>query len=637
LSWYAQAELYRRDDRDVMASGQGKLAYEEPQTAPNGTPLWLKTSKVPLRNRAEEVIGVLGIYEDITEKKRIELALQRSEASLKRAQAVARIGSWYMDVAHEALEWSEGTYRIFDLPQGHPVTYADFLSYVHPEDRMAVDNAWRAAMQGTPYHIEHRIQVHGDVRWLEERAELSFDASGQWRSALGIVHDITERKRDEERMDFLARFDALTGLPNRSQLKERLRYSLSLAKHGNGQLALMFIDLDRFKDINDTLGHSVGDTLLVELSQRLRRSLRDEDTISRLGGDEFIVLLPNTDAQGAEHVAQKLLEVVTKAYQIEAYDLNVTASMGIAIYPEDGADLETLSRNADAAMYRAKQDGRNGYCFFTREMQARSARDLQLINALRHALDRHEFSLHYQPQIALADGRLTGAEALLRWQHPQLGAISPAEFIPVAEDCGLILPIGEWVLRDAVQQAKIWHDGGLKDLVISVNLSAVQFRHPDLPELITRILAQAELPPSCLSLELTERVTMNDPQAAIAVMNKLHERGVYLAIDDFGTGYSSLSYLKKFKVTKLKIDQSFVRDISTDAEDKAIVSAIIQMSKSLGLQTIAEGVETIEQLAFLREQGCDEAQGYYYSKPLPVDQFETFAKASTWVGMRSST
>ncbi|MEX8498479.1 EAL domain-containing protein [Leptothrix ochracea] len=628
LSWHAQAEIYQQDDRAVIQSGQAKLAYEEPQTTPDGRTLWLKTSKVPLRNPNNETIGVLGIYEDITEQKRTEWALQRSEAILRRAQAVAQIGSWYIEAGHNTLEWSEGTYRIFGVPQGQTITYLDFLSQVHPDDRDTVHAAWQTAMAGGIYHIEHRIVVHGEVRWMEERAEISFDADGQWRSALGIVHDITERKRDEERMDFLARFDALTGLPNRTQLKERLRYSLALAKHGNGQLALMFLDLDRFKDINDTLGHSVGDTLLVELARRLRSSLRDEDTVSRLGGDEFIVLLPGTDAQGAERVAKKLLQVVTQAYQIEAYDLNVTASMGVAIYPEDGSDLETLSRNADAAMYRAKQDGRNGYCFFTREMQARSARDLQLINALRHALDRREFSLHYQPQIALSDGRLTGAEALLRWQHPQLGAISPAEFIPVAEDCGLILPIGEWVLRDAVRQAKIWHDGDLKDLVISVNLSAVQFRHPDLPELITRILDQADLPPGCLSLELTERVTMNDPQGAIAVMNKLHDRGVYLAIDDFGTGYSSLSYLKKFKVTKLKIDQSFVRDISTDAEDKAIVSAIIQMSKSLGLQTIAEGVETAEQLAFLREQGCDEVQGYYHSKPLPVDQFETFAKAS---------
>ncbi len=626
LSWHAQAPGYRADDMAVIHSGQAKLGYEEAQTTPDGQTLWLRTSKVPLRGADSQIMGVLGIYEDITAQKRTELALYRSQTILERAQAVAQIGSWYVEAGHPKLEWSEGTYRIFGVPQGYPMSYTDFLAYVHPDDRTMVDMAWQAAMQGEPYRLEHRIVVHGEVRWMEERAELTFDAQGRWLSALGIVHDITERKRDEERMDFLARFDALTHLPNRTQLKERLRYSLALTRHGNGHLALIFLDLDRFKDINDTLGHSVGDALLVELAQRLRNSLRDEDTISRLGGDEFIILLPDTDAKGAEHVAQKLSRVVRQSYQIEAYDLNVTASMGVALYPEDGTDLETLSRNADAAMYRAKQEGRNSYCLFTQEMQARSARDLQLVNALRHALERNEFSLHYQPQIALSDGRLIGAEALLRWHHPQLGPISPAEFIPVAEDCGLILPIGEWVLRQAVHQARTWHGSDLRGLVISANLSAVQFRHPDLPELITHILAQAELPHGSLSLELTERVTMNDPQGAIAVMNQLHERGVYLAIDDFGTGYSSLSYLKKFKVTKLKIDQSFVRDISTDAEDKAIVSAIIQMSRSLGLQTIAEGVETLEQLAFLREQGCDEVQGYYYSKPLPVDQFEIFAR-----------
>ncbi|MDD4906472.1 MAG: EAL domain-containing protein, partial [Methylobacter tundripaludum] len=443
---------------------------------------------------------------------------------------------------------------------------------------------------------------------------------------LGIYEDITEQKCIEERIHYLANFDPLTGLPNRTQLNDHLKYALSLAKRSNGHLALMFLDLDHFKDINDSLGHSIGDALLIELAKRLRLVLRTEDTVTRLGGDEFILLLPGVDAIGAAHVAQKLLDAIAGSYWIELYDLALTASIGIALYPADGVDLETLSKSADAAMYRAKQEGRQCYRFFTQEMQARSARNLQLVNALHHALERDQLQVYYQPQVAMQNGHVIGAEALLRWQHPELGMVSPAEFIPVAEGSGLILSIGEWVLRSAVRQAKTWIDEGFGPLIMAVNLSAVQFRHPDLPELITRILDEEGLPHEYLELELTEGVAMHNPQGVIAVMNNLHERGVRMSIDDFGTGYSSLSYLKKFKVYKLKIDQSFVRDISTDPEDKAIVSAIISLAKGLGLKTIAEGVETAGQLAFLREQGCDEMQGYLFSKPVPSEQFEALLK-----------
>ncbi|MEW6444565.1 MAG: EAL domain-containing protein [Pseudomonadota bacterium] len=447
-------------------------------------------------------------------------------------------------------------------------------------------------------------------------------ADGSISNYLAIKEDVTERKRAEQRIQYLAHFDALTGLPNRTQLEDHLRYALTLARRGSGHLALMFLDLDHFKDINDTLGHSVGDALLVELSRRLRHVMREEDTVSRLGGDEFILLLPGDDARGAAHVADKILEVVSEPYRIEHYDLNVTASIGIALYPEDGQDLETLSKRADVAMYRAKRDGRSAYRFFTREMQEHSARNLQLGNALRFAQELGQLHLHYQPQVRLTDGRIVGVEALLRWQHPDLGAVSPAEFIPVAEDSGLILSIGEWVLRQAARQARVWQDAGHAPLVMAVNLSVVQFRHPDLPDLVTRILAEEGLPPEFLELELTESVAMHDPQQAINVMNKLHERGVRMSIDDFGIGYSSLSLLKQFRVYKLKIDRSFVRDISTDAGDKAIISAIVQMARSLGLLTIAEGVETSSQRNFLHEEGCDEVQGYFYSRPLPAPEVE---------------
>jgi diguanylate cyclase (GGDEF)-like protein len=436
---------------------------------------------------------------------------------------------------------------------------------------------------------------------------------------VGAVRDITERKVVDERIYYLANFDPLTGLPNRIQLNDHLEYALTLAKRSQGQLALMFLDLDHFKDINDTLGHSIGDAVLIEFAKRMRLVLREEDTLTRLGGDEFILLLTGIDAVEAGHTALKLLDVIAEPYRIGRHNLTLTASIGIALYPEDGADLETLCKSADTAMYRAKEEGRQCYRFFTQEMQKKSERNLQLVNALRHAIEYEQLYLHYQPQVTIQDKHIIGAEALLRWHHPTLGVISPAEFIPVAEVSGLILPIGEWVLRSAIRQAKNWTDEGFPPMIMAVNLSAEQFRHPDLPELISRILDEEGLQSKYLELELTEGVAMHNPPNAIAIMNNLHDLGIHMSIDDFGTGYSSLSYLKKFKVYKLKIDQSFVRDISTDPEDKAIVSAIINLAKSLGLQTIAEGVETVEQLEYLREQGCNEMQGYLSFADIPFN------------------
>jgi len=454
------------------------------------------------------------------------------------------------------------------------------------------------------------------------------DAGGVLTHYIGIFSDISQRKAAQEQIQRLAHFDALTGLPNRSLLKDRVNHALGSAQRNHEPLALLFFDLDHFKNVNDSLGHRIGDELLVALAQRLSLVVREQDTVSRLGGDEFILVLPDTDAGGAAHVAEKLLESALQSYHIEQYELTVTPSIGIAMYPGDGDDFDTLSKRADAAMYRAKQSGRNNYRFFTTEMQARSAHTLELENALRRALERGQLLLHYQPQVRLEDGCIIGAEALLRWQHPEFGMVPPAEFIPIAEDSGQILKIGEWVLRQAARQCKDWIDSGLAPMTIAVNLSAVQFHHPHLPELVMWILDEVGLPPQCLELELTEGVAMDNPLAAIAVMDRLHERGIRMSIDDFGTGYSSLSYLKRFKIYKLKIDQSFVHDITEDPEDKAIVGAIISMAGSLGMQTIAEGVETEGQLAFLREQGCDEVQGYYFSKPLPAQQFESLLR--TW-------
>ncbi len=465
------------------------------------------------------------------------------------------------------------------------------------------------------------------VEMRRELERLVDERTGELRHAVGELHEkIAEHELAEQHIQRLAHFDPLTNLPNRTLLAASAAEAIADARTSQKPLAVMFLDLDRFKNVNDSLGHRVGDALLAALALRLKASVREKDTVSRLGGDEFMLVLPDTDAGGAAFVAQKLIASTNPPFEIDAHELSVTPSIGIAMYPIDGTDFETLSQRADAAMYRAKRDGRNNYCFFTEEMQAQAARALLLENALRRALEREQLLLFYQPLVELKTGRVTGAEALLRWRHPELGNISPVEFIPVAEASGLVAEIGEWVLRSAVRQLKTWIDSGLPPFTVAVNLSAMQFRHLNLPKLVSEVLDNAGLPAGYLELELTEGAAMEDPRRAIAVMDDLHARGIRMSIDDFGTGYSSLSYLKRFQVYKLKIDQSFVRDITDDPDDKAIVGAIIHMASSLGLQTIAEGVETEGQLAFLRQQGCDEAQGFLFSRPLAPPQFEAFMR-----------
>ncbi len=400
-----------------------------------------------------------------------------------------------------------------------------------------------------------------------------------------------------------------------------------MARRYDKPLSLLFIDLDHFKHVNDSLGHQVGDQLLVEVARRIRSLVREQDTVARLGGDEFVAVLPETGAEGAAHAATVLLKTLGQPYDLGTQELTVTPSIGIALYPNDGSDFETLYRCADTAMYRAKQEGRNRHAFFTQEMQALAMRRLQLENALRRAIERGEMCLHYQPQISLCNGSLIGVEALLRWNHPTLGAISPAEFIPVAEHTGQIVTIGEWVLRQACVQLQQWRQAGLPSMVVAVNLSAAQFRQPDLVQRVAQALADSGLPAEWLELELTESTAMHDPQAAIATVDALRALGVHLSLDDFGTGYSSLNHLKRFQIGKLKIDQSFVRGLPDDAEDAGIVETIIQMARSLRLKTVAEGVETEAQRAFLQQRGCDQMQGYLLARPLPAKDFESWWRA----------
>lgn len=582
---------------------------------------WRNTSLLDLDGN---IIGILTSGEDITDQKNTEFALQASQKYLQTIVSNEPECVKLVSPTGQLLDMNPAGLAMLEVESLEEAKLYKLTDYVLPEWRVPFIDLMKRVMNGENGRLEFEIQgLKGTRRWLETHATPLRDSGGNITMLLGITRDTTERKINEKHIQYLASYDTLTGLPNRTELDIRIKELLSLAKHQNQELTAMFLDLDHFKDINDSLGHTTGDKLLVAAAQRLKRLLREEDTLARLGGDEFIILLPNISVSGASHVAQMILELFNAPFQIGEFELNISVSIGIAIFPADGDNFETLYKNADIAMYRAKKDGRSGFCFFTEEMQHNAIRSLALGNALRHALERNELQLYYQPQFSAIDERIIGAEALLRWSHPEFGSVSPAEFIPIAEESGIILSIGEWVLRSAVKQAKTWMDQGGEPIVIAVNLSAIQFRSPNLPLLVTSILEEAELQSEYLELELTESVAMNDPQKAIKIMDELHQRGIRMSIDDFGTGYSSLSYLKKFNIYKIKIDQSFVRDINTDPEDKAIVSAIISMSQSLGLQTIAEGVETIEQLNYLREQGCDEMQGYYFSKPLPKEEFES--------------
>lgn len=487
------------------------------------------------------------------------------------------------------------------------------------------DDMWGNLINGKIWRGEFINRRKNGTEYIESvKVGPIYQSDGHISHYMAVKEDITDKKDAEARLHYLANFDLLTGLPNRIQLEDRIQYAINTSKRHERQFAIIFMDLDNFKNINDTLGHKIGDAVLIEIANRLSNAIREEDSVARLGGDEFIFLLPDITSQGAVHVVQKLLHIISIPLEIDDFELTVTASIGIAIYPHDGADQETLSKNADTAMYQAKQNGRNNYSFFTAVMQDRVRRNMQLTNALHHVLERNQLRVVYQPQIDTLSDNIVGVESLVRWVHPELGEISPSEFIPLAEESGLIIPIGEWVLRTAIKHAKKWQDMGFDPLIVAVNISAVQFRHFNLIQMVTDILKESSFSPEFLELELTEAVTMHDPNLAIYIMDELNKLGVRMSIDDFGTGFSSLGHLKKFKVYKLKIDQSFVHDIPNDRDDKAIVRAIISMSHNLGIRTIAEGVETQEQLDYLVQHGCDEIQGYYYSKPLEEEQLLEF-------------
>jgi diguanylate cyclase (GGDEF)-like protein len=468
------------------------------------------------------------------------------------------------------------------------------------------------------FETVHR-RKDGSLYPVEVRLQL-FDAEDP-PVFVAVITDITDRMEAQMQLQFLAHHDALTSLPNRALFLERLDHALTRARWTKRPLAVLFLDLDRFKNINDTLGHDIGDSTLRVAAKRLTDCVREGDTVARFGGDEFTVLLEDlANSDDVPNVAQKILEALSRPFDVEGREFVVTTSIGISLYPSDGEDSLKLLRNADTAMYRAKEQGRNKYQFYSSEMSAKALEKFMLESSLRHALERQEFLLYYQPQVSLATGKITGVEALLRWQHPELGLVSPAQFIPVAEETGLMKSIDEWVLRTACAQAQAWRSAGLPPLTMIVNLSGRTFNEPRMMETVSQVLASSCFAPGSLELEITESVLMHNAQATVEMLEQLNRMGLKLAVDDFGTGYSSLSYLKRFPIDTLKIDQSFVRDVTTDANDASLVTAIIAMGHALQLHVIAEGVETPEQLDFLRRHGCDGMQGYLFSRPLPAEE-----------------
>jgi diguanylate cyclase (GGDEF)-like protein/PAS domain S-box-containing protein len=576
---------------------------------------------------------VVSVVEDISERKQTEIALQQSEEQFRQLAAHIPQVFWIGDIAQRKLAYvSPAAEELFG--RSLEEIYASprmLIRAVHKHDRQRLISARRSAAGGSYDEVVRVVRPDGTMRWVRDRAFPVRDSDGKLYRIAGIAEDITERRESEQRLVHLAHYDALTNLPNRLLFYDRLGQAIALARRNQWIVGVMFIDVDRFKYVNDTLGHPVGDKLLQKVSERLTRAVRSEDTVGRLGGDEFAVVLSNLGAmQDAEAVAQKIIRSIDEPFQLDGgTEVYVTASIGITLYPIDSMDQDALLKNADLAMYRAKDEGRNTYARYLPEMNNQNTGRLDMQAMLRRALERDEFVLYYQPRVDVQTNRIVGAEALIRWNSPELGFVSPEEFIPIAEEIGLIVPIGEWVLRTACAQNRAWQDAGHAPLLMSVNLSARQFREKNLAETIVEVLDASGLQARHLDLEITESLIMSHANSTVVLLQRLHHLGVGLSIDDFGTGYSSLAYLKRFPVQSIKIDQSFVRDLTTDADDAAIVAAVVAMAKSLKLKVIAEGVETKAQLDYLTTMHCDEYQGYYFSRPVPAATFVTYLQSVT--------
>ncbi|MBX3705964.1 MAG: EAL domain-containing protein [Pseudomonadales bacterium] len=612
-----QVRLAARDRPiDQPFSEEYRLLHED------GTITWIHSRAFPIRDADGRVYRLAGIAEDVTERKLQGDALARLGRILDQSS-----NDIYMidGESGRILQANRGARRNlgFDMDSLTARTVYELLPLMTPEQLGAIVQPLR---DGADDLVSFETDIsRADGSRFPAEVRVHFAAEESPPLFVAIVQDISQRREIESRLNYMAYYDALTGLPNRRQLTGRVNQSIVEARRHGRHAALVFIDLDRFKLINDSLGHSVGDALLKVVAQRLQDTIRTGDMVARVSGDEFIVLLADVaHLDDVARVADKLLAALAEPVAVPGRTLFVTASLGIATYPRDAGDFEGLFKHADSAMYHAKQAGRNNFQFFTEEMNRRAKRQLQLETALQSALSRREFVLHYQPQVELETGRLLGIEALLRWQHPTLGLVPPGEFIPLAEENGLIVPIGEWVLAQACRDARTWLDAGLRDVQVAVNVSSRQFQQGKLLELVSGTLAATGLPARLLDIELTESLLMEDPDSAVAIMQSISALGVTFSIDDFGIGYSSLAYLRRFPVTTLKIDRSFVAEIVDKPDDAAITSTIIAMAHNLNMTVVAEGVEDAHQLAVLRRLGCDAIQGYHFARPMALTELGEF-------------
>ncbi|WP_333607419.1 EAL domain-containing protein [Arsukibacterium sp.] len=611
-------EQYIKQPDESMYDNQFRMRHKQ------GHWVWILSRGRTLRDEQQQpTFFTVGTHIDITASKQAQLKLQL----LARLFEQSSEGLLITDADKNIVMVNQAFTKI----SGYAATEVlgrnpSVLSSGHHDE-----NFYRKMWQ----QLDHNGSWQGEV-WNRRKDGIAYpewlsisqikDEQQQLTHYVALFSDISQYKADEAKIKFLAHYDPLTQLPNRSLLLDKTEQAIKEAEAAEKNLALLFMDLDRFKEINESLGHKVGDELLIQVALRLQKLCREQDILSRLGGDEFVLVLPGANEEMAEQLARRLLPNMLEPFYIAGHELVLSVSVGIAIYPAHGQHFHELYKHADIAMYRAKEQGRNHFNFFTADMQQFHNRTLQLSNALRHAIERNELQLVYQPQCCLYSGSLTGFEALLRWHNAELGFVSPAEFIPLAERNGLIVAIGEWVMLSAIRQLKYWHQAGYSKLVMAINLSPIQFKQPNLQHYISHTLEYFQVEASKVELEITESAMVEQPEKAIELVQQLSNSGLHIAIDDFGTGYSSLSYLKRFAINKLKIDQSFVRDLLTDSGDKAIVMAIISMAQSLRLRTIAEGVETAAHQQLLHQLGCDEMQGYHYSRPLNAEDSLAFIR-----------
>lgn len=637
------------DAHPSPGSGRVSVSFECRIRRADGSVRWIEA--LGARESTGPVESIMyGLMHDITERKNAEAQLQEGrdrlhekEQRLAEAQQIAQVGSWDCDFASNRLSASDELCRIFGLQPGQfTASFEGYLDYMHPDDRESAKQVIQSAFQSLkPFFFEHRIILpSGEVRLIEAQGRIIVNTQGQPVGMAGTGHDITERQAAEEHLYRLAHYDSLTGLPNRRLFYETLAREVEAGKDQGWSVALLYLDLDRFKNVNDTFGHSMGDELLRQVAERILSCTRVRDTVSRLGGDEFgLIAITTNEPDDVANMAEKLVEVLQAPFLLAGHDVTVTPSIGIAISPLDSTDTEALIKFADMAMYHAKSAGRNTYRFYTPGLNSKARQKVQLETALRKAVERNEFVLYYQPEIDIDSGEWTGVEALLRWNRPGRGVVLPAHFVPALEESGLIVPVGRWIIDTACQQLSQWRDAGIRGISVSVNVSAKQLRPAalrrgandpggraaavhdgdEICQHVANCLSKYHLEPGALELELTETALMSNADKTVDLLFCLKRLGVRILVDDFGTGYSSLAYLKRFPIDTLKIDREFIGDLSADPEDRAITRAIISLAHSLNLKVIAEGVETHEQMEFLQDEHCDQAQGYYIAAPMPAE------------------